>query len=437
MSLQRLPPVVLGCIFLATTSWALATRDAAGDDEVALLAARARVGARSGHRGAASFEEFVRAHGHDYQPGTEDYEMRRALFERQLAWVQAHNGRPGRLWRAAVNKLADRTGEELQQLRGYNRHARPRGGHEGRPPPALLSTGHRGLADLPSEFTWKGKLAATRDVQDQSSCGSCWAFAAGTVLRAHSELYQQDRKFAIQQIVSCTPNPHECGGAGGCQGATAELAMDYVAKKGCKTAEEMPYTASDGACPADLRLPSAAAPEAGSLLEVRGRGYERGGASFGMVGFQKLPENDLEPVMMALYDKGPVSISIAAGMGWNAYASGIYDDCEKDAVIDHAVMLVGFGEDAALGAKYWQIQNSWGSSWGESGFIRLLRRSHKAEVEYCGVDNEPEVGSGCKGGPSEVTVCGTCGILYDTVIPTFEMKNTSLWATSGRNLTAP
>merc|ERR1719356_703835 len=65
--------------------------------------------------------------------------------------------------------------------------------------------------------------------------------------------------------------------------------------------------------------------------------------------------------------------------------------------------------------RYWFIKNSWGLHWGEKGNLRLERT--KDEEKACGWDRKPQLGSGCDGGPKEVWVCGTCGVLYDTVIP--------------------
>merc|ERR1719203_342887 len=90
--------------------------------------------------------------------------------------------------------------------------------------------------------------------------------------------------------------------------------------------------------------------------------------------------------------------------------------CAKGAVINHAVVLVGYGKD------YWHIQNSWGDRWGEGGFVRLHRHSNSEEDQYCGWDMDPASGTGCKGGPSKVWVCGSCGILYDSVVPTFTLS---------------
>lgn len=242
------------------------------------------------------------------------------------------------------------------------------------------------------------------------------------------------RKFSVQQIISCTPNPNECGGTGGCQGATAELAMDYVFKYGCKTEEEVPYTAQDSTCPHSL-LQDGSVDEPAELAKHTASSA----ASLGMVGWTKLPENKVNPLKLALVTKGPVGVSISAGYSWNQYAGGVLDDCPIDAIIDHAVVLIGYGaskpsssfasmggSDEAAGLKFWHLQNSWGTDWGEKGYLRMLRRDDDDEEgKQCGIDTDPLIGSGCKGGPPSVRVCGTCGLLYDTVIPHFSDRSGS------------
>jgi len=230
--------------------------------------------------------------------------------------------------------------------------------------------------------------------------------------------------------------------------------MDWVIKKGLAEASEVPYVASDGSCQvaAGSQQLDAQPISGSSLLQISERAQMKslqGGigdlgnqvgdalglisatfnslassprgspgaspaASFGMTSWERLPENKYEPLLEALQD-GPVGVSVSAST-WFSYSSGIFDKCDRDAVIDHAVLLIGYGQEGN-GAKYWLVKNSWGVEWGESGFMRLLRRED--EGDHCGIDHQPELGSGCDGGPSEVTVCGTCGILYDTVVPHF------------------
>merc|ERR1719424_1235277 len=77
--------------------------------------------------------------------------------------------------------------------------------------------------------------------------------------------------------------------------------------------------------------------------------------SLGMHAWERLPPNSALPIMQALVQRGPVTASVFAS-NWFMYEHGIYDGCERDAVINHAVALIGYGQDHALGAKYWQIQ---------------------------------------------------------------------------------
>ena len=82
---------------------------------------------------------------------------------------------------------------------------------------------------MPEEKNWM-HLAVAKNIRDQGSCGSCWAVATVSVLEAHYEIYSAKggptKSFSPQQTLECTPNPNECGGQGGCKGATVELALD-------------------------------------------------------------------------------------------------------------------------------------------------------------------------------------------------------------------
>merc|ERR1719401_2259498 len=194
--------------------------------------------------------------------------------------------------------------------------------------------------------------------------------------------------------------------------------MQYVLEHGIKSTEEWPYSGNDGVCDVDdVRDSSSfALPE---LLESglhQRKVPEPSIVSSGMVAWEKLPTNKYAPLMAALANHGPVAVSVAAA-AWFGYSHGIFDGCDRDAVVDHAVTLIGYGHED--GEKYWNIKNSWSVDWGEDGYIRLLRRDDD-DTAQCGVDRQPEVGTGCEGGPTEVPVCGMCGVLYDSVVPHFE-----------------
>merc|ERR1711971_744108 len=100
---------------------------------------------------------------------------------------------------------------------------------------------------------------------------------------------------------------------------------------------------------------------------------------------------------------------------WSAYHGGVFDGCDYNGnmVGNHAVTLVGYGTDPAEG-DFWLIKNSWGTSWGEGGYIRLRRQA----TPQCAIDSSPLDGSGCvDGGVESVEVCGTCAVVSDNSYP--------------------
>jgi cathepsin L len=101
------------------------------------------------------------------------------------------------------------------------------------------------------------------------------------------------------------------------------------------------------------------------------------------------------------------AISVDA-MSWGAYESGIYAGCNQASPdIDHAVVLVGYGEEVS-GAKYWLVRNSWSPSWGERGYIRVSRTD--SEEDTCAMDVTPHDGSACAGEDEAVKVRQTSAL---------------------------
>lgn len=394
-----------------------------------------------------SFLEFTKKFGRAYEPDSEEYKMREALFLERSKAVKDHNCAPKGPWKATVNHLVDWTDAELQQLRGH----RPSWGEQARATslysanrtiqgtlqlsegdwPRIFKFGNKKDANrFPESYSWIN-LTAISEPRDQGACGSCWAFASETVLRAHAELSGRPHRFSVSQIVSCAPNPKQCGGKGGCEGSTAELAFEYIMHAGAVDELEMiyPHGGGSAACPERLETPREGTTTPFKLMEDGSEVHgwndadgQRGSHGIGMTGWTKLPENRQEPVMRALVESGPIAVAVAAGFEWNFYWNGImnHKSCDKDHVINHAVVLFGYGiADQPFKNKlgYWHIKNSWGAHWGEHGNLRLERTT--TEEKMCGWDRKPEQGSGCIGGPKEVWVCGTCGVLYDTALPHF------------------
>jgi len=340
--------------------------------------------------------------------GSEEHARLVALFQAELVEVRATNARntrEGRLWKAGVHPFMDWTPAERQRLNGY----KPSRAH-GRRPSGAISLLHSSMRGLRAHAAMR--LNTTRDfdadgtagglgvdagppLRDQGNCGSCWAISAVEAVEAQLQRSGSSARVSAQALIDCVPNPQHCGGSGGCDGATGELAYAFMRDYGIPLEQDLPYTARTQSCPEN---PLSGSYPASQRVRVSG--------------WTALPSNQAAPLMEALVSQGPAVVAVD-GNNWFNYESGIFDSCEKDADLGHAVLAKGYGQEAGTG--YWLIQNSWGRQWGEQGHIRLQR--HEDEDAYCGTDHAPKDGVGCDGGPPSVKVCGTCGVLYDALIP--------------------
>ena len=85
---------------------------------------------------------------------------------------------------------------------------------------------------------------------------------------------------------------------------------------------------------------------------------------------------------------GPVSVAIEADTRYfQSYTGGILDASTCGTTLDHGVLVVGYGIDN--GKKYWNVKNSWSSTWGEQGYVRILRSDSTNDAGICGIAMDP------------------------------------------------
>ena len=299
------------------------------------------------------------------------------------------------------------------------------------------------VADLPAEVDWRThQPPVVTPVKQQGMCGSCWAVASAAVLESHIAI-RTGQLYALspQELVSCVENPEHCGGAGGCTGATYELAFDYVTEHGMVLESEFPYKSGNGKDIKCSLLNATQAVENSNFDNLlRGSQHDtvvgvQGGFIDGAVatinGYMNFPTNNYTLLMNAVATLGPIGVTVAAN-AWGLYTGGVFSlksHNSTDATdVNHAVVLEGYGIDQESQEPYWLVRNSWGAAWGEGGYIRLARVDPSTLPDFdkddCGMDTKTSDGAGCtkdKDGndivPKPVKVCGTSAILYDTFVP--------------------
>lgn len=273
-----------------------------------------------------TFEEFLQRYDKSYQDPKE-YQFRQRIYERNCATIQRHNSNADASYWLGINPHADLEPTEL--ARGLDKYSVRKNqlSDTNQVASAILRGRHRSLEQqhlpfvvealetLPESVDWR-TVGVTTPVSNQMQCGSCWAFASIAVLESHIAL-QTGRLYELseQELVSCVPNPRQCGGTGGCAGATSELAFDFVKEKGIVEEWEYSYQSNHG------NVPNCSLKE--RLLPGNGTSpyYNRAVAS--ILGYIKLPSNNYQVMMNAVAKYGPVAVSVAC-LPWHLYKSGVF-----------------------------------------------------------------------------------------------------------------
>jgi len=237
--------------------------------------------------------------------------------------------------------------------RGFKRQPRLEGES------VILNITREQIAAAPSSIDWSA-LGATTPVKDQGGCGSCWAFS--TTEGVESAVYQATGKLppplSTEQLVDCEKQDY------GCDGGDIPEAVRYLKKNGMATEKGYPDDSSSSGrthrCTWDGT----------SAVKVDGFKYAIPQCDSGNCANQ-----DEDALAAALAAHGPLSICVNSGENepgdWDKYTGGVLDKkCSAKAnKMDHCVQLVGYDKEAS--PPYWKVRNSWGTDWGEDGYIRL------------------------------------------------------------------
>lgn len=274
----------------------------------------------------------------------DEYNFRLGIFLTNKRLIEDFNQRHNKLFTLSLNKFACYTPSEYRSILG-----------------SIPSTNNAKISHKtdenqsqkdPDSLDWREK-GGVNQIKDQGNCGSCWAFSViaaeeGSYFASSGKLLRMSE----QNLVDCVK---ECNG---CGGGYPYKALDHVINnQNHKFALESdyPYTGHDQDC------------------------YFDSTKSVGYISSYKLyyEEKDIQP---NLAKWGPVSVLIdASAFSFIFYKGGIYDGEGCEDFQNHAVSVVGYGSED--GKPYWIVRNSIGTSWGEDGYIRMLRNINICNIQ--------------------------------------------------------
>lgn len=217
------------------------------------------------------------------------------------------------------------------------------------------------IKHTPISFDWREKNKVS-SVKNQGSCGSCWAFSSTEAVESawaikHDKLYN----LSEQELVDCS----DTYGNHGCQGGSMDNAFNYIIDNGLCSNISYPYNNISGNCMNTT---------CDKLIKISN--------------YTDVERNN-ENILKKAVSITPISVAIQANKrSFQFYKSGIYSDEMCGTNLDHGVLLVGYGYDKLYEMDYWIVKNSWGSSWGENGYIRIQRNIDDLRG-LCGIAMDP------------------------------------------------
>ena len=288
----------------------------------------------------------------------EELEYRFQNFNTNMRKIVAHNSQPSTNFTMGINIFSDLTPSEFKAMyaSGFKRENL---GSYGCKTFSSAATG------APSAVDWRTKNVVN-PVRDQGQCGSCWSFATTSNAESVWAINKgQLLDLSEQYLVDCAKGVGY--GNLGCNGGQMDSAFKYMINYGQCAESAYPYTSG--------------------ATQTAGTCHTCSSPQTDFTYCSDVKPNDQVSLKGAVLSQ-PVVVAIEADTRYfQSYSGGILTDASCGTKLDHAVEIVGYGVDN--GIKYWNVRNSWGTSWGEGGYVRIARSDSTNDAGVCGIEMEP------------------------------------------------
>jgi len=312
--------------------------------------------------------KFKNDYNKDYSGNGEDEQARFEVFKANVDIIEGHNAKKMSYW-LGVNGFADLTWEEFSSTHlGYKA-----GSSSG-----LIKVPFPNITDVADSIDWVAKGAVT-PVKNQGRCGSCWAFSSTGALEG-AMFISSGKLISLseEELVQCDVRRNK-----GCQGGWMDNAFQWVQQNGICSEPEYPYT--EPVDPYGIL--------SGHRHGVTGSCVKGCSPVVALTGTIDVPSRD-ERALLAAVSQGPVSVTIEADAVFSFYWRGILDNPKCGGTnLNHAVLAVGYGTED--GKDYWKVKNSWGTDYGDHGYIRMVRNKN-----MCGISEVASYPTGVKAAPT-------------------------------------